>query len=248
VREVRSSGSAYLGDHGGQGEAGRVDERSTLTLRPSTVVTIAFRSHWGPRYRPRHDVLTAEKAIESLILGLLRRRGGRRQSAAALAYDAHDGAGLSGSTQWHNAVRARFYMKSAKPDGGEQPDNDLREIVFKKNQYGPKEETIALRYRDGMFLPVPGVGSLDRAARAQKMDDLFLMLLDRSMGQGRNVSEKKNANTYAPARFAEEPEAKTAHATKKELTDAMERLFRADKIHVASYGYASRGWTRIERK
>jgi RecA-family ATPase len=160
-----------------------------------------------------------------------------------------DGTGLSGSTQWHAAVRARFYMKSVKPDNDTtQPDDDLREIVFMKNQYGPKAETIVLRYRDGMFLPVPGVGSLERAARDQKMDDLFLTLLDRFMGQGRNVSDKKTAHTYAPSRFAEEREAKAAHATSKELAAAMERLFRASKIHVASYGYASRGWTRIERK
>jgi len=41
--------------------------------------------------------------------------------------------GLSGSTQWHNAVRARFYLKGIKVEAGEQPDNDLRELVFKKN-------------------------------------------------------------------------------------------------------------------
>ncbi len=45
--------------------------------------------------------------------------------------------GLSGSTQWHNAVRARCYLKSIKPESGEQPEDDLRELVFKKNQYGP---------------------------------------------------------------------------------------------------------------
>src|SRR5262249_39165349 len=39
--------------------------------------------------------------------------------------------GLSGNTQWHAAVRARFYLKGVKPDPGEQPDGDLRELVFK---------------------------------------------------------------------------------------------------------------------
>ena len=77
---------------------------------------------------------------------------------------------------------------------------------------------------------------------------MFLKLLDRSIEQGRNLSDKKTANTFAPSRFADEPEAKTEHVTKKELADAMERLFRAGKIHVVSYGYASRGWNRIERK
>src|SRR5215510_11515525 len=54
--------------------------------------------------------------------------------------------GLSGNTQWHNAVRARSYLKSVKPEAGEQPDTDLRELVFKKNNYGPVSESIVLRY------------------------------------------------------------------------------------------------------
>jgi RecA-family ATPase len=160
----------------------------------------------------------------------------------------NSGSGISGSTAWHGAFRFRQYLKGVKASDGEQPDNDLRELQFLKNQYGPLGETITLKYQRGLFLPVPGVGSLEHAAREQKMDDMFLMLLDRSIGQGRNVSDKKNANTYAPARFAEEPEAKAQHATRCEFAEAMERLFRTNKIHVATYGKPSRGWTRIERK
>jgi hypothetical protein len=139
-------------------------------------------------------------------------------------------------------------MKGVKPESGEQPDDGLREIVFKKNQYGPKAESVVLRYSNGIFQPVPSAGSLERMAREQKMGDLFLTLLDRSVEQGRNVSDKKTANTYAPSRFAEEPEAKAERATKHELAEAMERLFRAGRIHVVSYGLPSKGWTRIERK
>jgi hypothetical protein len=64
--------------------------------------------------------------------------------------------GLSGTTQWHNAVRARFYMKSVKPEDGEQPDTDLRKVVFKKNNYSAISESIVLRYTNGLFLPLPG--------------------------------------------------------------------------------------------
>jgi RecA-family ATPase len=60
--------------------------------------------------------------------------------------------GLSGTTQWHNVVRARFYMKSVKPEDGEQPNTDLRELVFKKNNYGAISESIVLRYTNGLFL------------------------------------------------------------------------------------------------
>jgi RecA-family ATPase len=157
------------------------------------------------------------------------------------------GSGISGSTAWHGAFRFRQYLRGIKTSD-EQPDNNLRELQFLKNQYGPLGETLALKYQRGLFLPVPGAGSLERAARDQKMDDLFLMLLDRSIGQGRNVSDKKTANSYAPNRFAGEPEAKEQRATKPELAEAMERLFRANKIHVVTYGKPSQGWTRIERK
>src|SRR5262245_40274367 len=52
------------------------------------------------------------------------------------------GSGISGSTAWHGAFRFRQYLRGVKPDNGEQPDNDLRQLEFKKNQYGPTAEAI----------------------------------------------------------------------------------------------------------
>jgi RecA-family ATPase len=92
--------------------------------------------------------------------------------------------GLSGSTQWHNAVRARSYLKSVKAEDGELVDNDLREIVFKKNQYGRISESIVLRYESGLYLPVAGE-SFDAAARAQAAQDVFLALLKRFANESR---------------------------------------------------------------
>jgi len=161
------------------------------------------------------------------------------------------GTGLSGSTQWHNAVRARIYVKGVKPEGGEQPDDDLREIEFKKNQYGRKAETIVVRYTNGLFLPVPGTGALstiERAAADAKAEQTFLTLLDRLNRQDRNVSDKPNANNYAPTLFAAETEAKDAGIKKPALEDAMRRLFQADKIRLEPYGAPSRGLQKLTRK
>ena len=77
----------------------------------------------------------------------------------------NSGSGLSGSTGWHNSVRARMYLHSTTPTEGEQPDNDLREIEFKKNNYGPKGHGIVLRYKNGLFLPEPELSSLEKAKR-----------------------------------------------------------------------------------
>ena len=62
---------------------------------------------------------------------------------------------MAHSAFWH-------YLTSVKAKDGEQPEGDLRELQFKKNQYGPAAESIVLRYQRGLFLPVGGTSSLDR--------------------------------------------------------------------------------------
>jgi RecA-family ATPase len=49
----------------------------------------------------------------------------------------NSGSGISGSTAWHGAFRFRQYLIGIKPEAGEQPDTDLRQLEFRKNQYGP---------------------------------------------------------------------------------------------------------------
>ncbi len=153
------------------------------------------------------------------------------------------GSGISGSTAWHGAFRFRQYLTGVKADAGEQPDDDLRQLEFKKNQYGPKCETIVLRYERGLFLPERGLGSLEKAAQDQKDDELFVTLLARHEQQGRNVSDKPTAPTYAPTMFSQEPGAKGV--SKARLADAMRRLFAANQIHIETYGRPSRPYSKI---
>ncbi len=153
------------------------------------------------------------------------------------------GSGISGSTAWHGAFRFRHYLTSVKPKDGEQPEGDLRELQFKKNQYGPAAESIVLRYQRGLFLPEGGTSSLDRAQREQNAEDVFLDLLKRYDNQGRSVNEKPTSNNYAPASFCKERAA--AGLRKGDLEGAMRRLFEKSKIHVESYGRPSRPATRL---
>jgi RecA-family ATPase len=151
----------------------------------------------------------------------------------------NSGSGLSGSTAWHGAFRFRQYLKGVKAGDGEQPDNDLRELEFKKNQYGPRGNSIVLRYQHGLFLPEAGVSNLDKATRMLMAEDVFMDLLRKLSAQNRNVSDKANANNYAPTAFAREDAAKK-HAIKKgDLEQAMRGLFNADKITVEQYGKPS---------
>jgi RecA-family ATPase len=160
----------------------------------------------------------------------------------------NSGSGLSGSTAWHGAFRFRQYLKSAKADAGEQPDNDLRELEFNKNQYGPRGDSLILRYQHGLFLPEAGVSDLDKASRGAKAEDVFVELLRRFASQGRNVSDKRTANNYAPSDFAQEDEAKKYRIKKPELERAMRDLFKANRICLEEYGRPSRPSTRLAVK
>jgi RecA-family ATPase len=157
----------------------------------------------------------------------------------------NSGSGISGSTAWHGAFRFRQYLRGGKTADSEQPDNDLRELQFLKNQYGPKGETVVLRYQRGLFLPEGGKSSVDKAARNSKVDDIFIALLKQFIAQGRNVSEAPRSPNNAPTKFAETAEAKEYGIKRSELHDAMNRLFKADKIIVDEYGKPSNRHRRV---
>src|SRR5262249_9784856 len=132
------------------------------------------------------------------------------------------GSGLSGSTQWHNTVRARAYFrkpKAADEDDDETPDSGRRELHFHKNQYGPLAHHVELKWSNGLRLRRSvTAGSTNRDTQ---MEELFLILLRRFTAQGRDVSANKSP-TYAPAKFADTPEAKKAKVSSRALATAME--------------------------
>ena len=146
--------------------------------------------------------------------------------------------GLSGSTQWHNAVRARAYLKSVNAEPGEQPESDLRELIFKKNQYGRKGETIVLRYQNGMFLPERGVSDLEKLAHDAKAEETFLELMKLHDDRGDTMSHKTTANNYAPSMFAKDTQAKDRKLRKGDFEGAMARLL--DKAVFGSKSMAER--------
>jgi RecA-family ATPase len=155
------------------------------------------------------------------------------------------GSGLSGSTAWHGAFRFRQYFTGVKAETGEQPDSDLRQLEFKKNQYGPLGKTIVVRYQNGLFLPERGMSNLDKAAREAEADRTFIDLLKRFLEAGRNVSDKSSSPNYAPRAFAKEAEAKKTDLRSAELEEAMRRLFANSKIVVEPYGKESNRHERI---
>ena len=155
------------------------------------------------------------------------------------------GSGLSGSTAWHGAFRFRQYLKGVKADKGDQPENDLRELEFKKNQYGPLGETIAVTWRDGVFVPERSGSSLDALAREQEINEIFLKIMARLLHQGKDLSPHGTAHNYAPTILAGQQEAKDAKIRKRDFEAAFDRLLNANRIHIATEGPPSKQRKRV---
>ena len=116
----------------------------------------------------------------SLLTRVARRANGSVQLVSHPSLTGiNTGTGLSGSTHWHNAVRARSYLRSPKTEEGQQPDPDLRELEFMKVQYGSLPDTIVLRYQNGMFLPETGILSRPKQVQPEIAQKIFLDLLKR---------------------------------------------------------------------
>jgi RecA-family ATPase len=176
-------------------------------------------------------------------------RGLAIESEAAVALLSHPSltgmstdSGLSGSTGWHNSARGRWYLKAFAADGDANSDRVVLE--FKKNNYGPKDEQIVLRWRNGVYVPEARAGTFEQMAAERKVDEVFIDLLRRFTKEGRNVCDKKGTS-FAPALFSDEPDAKANKIANKALGDAMRRLFAAGKIRVVTEGPVSKQRSRI---
>ena len=123
-------------------------------------------------------------------------------------------------------------------EAGEQPDSDLRELSFKKSNYGPLSESIVLRYQNGLFLPERGMSNLEAASRDQHVDDVFLRVLARLISQGRDLGPNATASNYAPTVMMRHPDA--SGVRKAELEAAMSRLLDANRIHIEAIGPVSK--------
>ena len=168
---------------------------------------------------------------------------------AAAADSSHQG--LAGVMNWHDMPRGRMFFNRIKTDDDKEIDKDLRQLICKKNNYGPDDETIIMRWKtgtngSGVFVMEPKPGSLEAMAENKRAEELFLSSLQRLNDQNRGpFSHKEKSNNYAPAAIAALPEAKTAGIKKAALAQAMDRLINAKKITIEPYGSPSKGWTKL---
>jgi RecA-family ATPase len=66
------------------------------------------------------------------------------------------GSGLSGSTDWNNAVRSRLYLQMPKTVDGAVPNKGLRTFQGKKSNYGERGGMFDVVWREGVFVRLQG--------------------------------------------------------------------------------------------
>jgi RecA-family ATPase len=147
----------------------------------------------------------------------------------------NDGTGRSGSTGWNNSGRWRCNFTRIK-------DDDFRQLEIIKNNYGPTGEKVRLRWERGVYVPEGSTGTPYQAAAMQKVDDLFIRLLEERNAQARWVTPVK-AVGYAPKELAAMPSAEGCTAAA--LASAMERLLATKRIIVESFGPPSKQRQRL---
>jgi RecA-family ATPase len=233
------------------------DRDACLAAAPSRSAALAATPLWLAlerhvvRRKPRllildslADMFAGEENVRRHVRGfivLLKRLAIKHRLAVALI--AHPsltgmntGSGLSGSTDWHNGPRARLYFERPK----DKEDEDLRTLTVKKAQYAREGTVFRLRRKPGHFVyegKEGGGAPYDRAAASAKSERVFLTLLTTYYEQDRTVSPSPSAN-FAPTAFESDDDAEGV--TKKAFKRAMDRLLKANRIHVETVGPPSR--------
>lgn len=209
-------------------------------IDPDDVVFVdGISDTFGGNEIARHEV----KAFVNTLLGLLEADQG------ALVLIGHvnkpsaqqaNSEGYSGSTQWHNAVRARSYLYPETERDGETGDTERTGnliLELQKSNLGKADQQLTFRWDDAarMFVADAGTGGhwLDRQEQEAHAEAVFLRLLDKLNAEGRPVSAAPTSPNNAPKAMARQPS--RDGLTRRELSKAMERLFDAGKIRMEEY-------------
>jgi RecA-family ATPase len=156
----------------------------------------------------------------------------------------NDGTGRAGTVQWRNAGRWFLNFVSANRDKNDTGDDGDRELIVDKLNYGRPGERVRLRWKNGVFAPVPVGSAFERAAAEIPIDEAFLRCLDIKSAQRINVFFHKGRG-YAPAMF--EGMAEAGGYKRPALAKAMERLMSDGRIKNEPYGPPSRSSVRLVR-
>jgi RecA-family ATPase len=178
-------------------------------------------------------------------LGLLARE--TQGAVVALAHPSRwgmsSGSGESGSTAWLGTFRSLLHLATPKPDDGTPPDPEMRLLTRTKSNAARRDETIELRWKDGVFVPSHAPSGIVGSIERRTCEQVFLDLLDKTTTEGQPVSSNSRAANYAPRLFASRPERE--RFTQADFQRAMQALFASGGIANQEYGRKSDMRSRI---
>jgi RecA-family ATPase len=177
-------------------------------------------------------------------------------------YTGADGRGAGSVRDAARAQRVLNIMSAAEAEKHRIAEHErrlyVRVDIDKANNAPPQEaawlhlDNVTLPNGDEVGVMEPwqhpagaGPDSPERRAMENQADEMFLMLLGRFTLQGRIVSDRKGRN-YAPAMFANDPDAMRAKVGKAALEAAMERLFGAARIRATDSETGGKTVHRLE--
>jgi RecA-family ATPase len=208
---------------------------SALDHRAKLVIVDTVADTFGGNH---NDPGQARQFVQQALGGLARKIEG---TVVACAHPSRagqrSGEGDGYSVQWDATFRSRAYLSRPK-DNDDSADRDTRVLSRKSANYASRDETIELRWKNGVLVRTdqPGIigGIMQRSCQ-----HVFLDLLEKVTDQGRYVSDSSNTRRYAPALFVqqqEEAEVGQRRYTRRDFERAMERLFADGAIALRQAG------------
>lgn len=152
------------------------------------------------------------------------------------------GSGISGSTAWHNSVRARaFLSRPMTADGNQDYEDPARVLKFPKNNSGPASGAKSLEWADGVFRATGTVTGGVRSLDAVDIIELHVAMQERLRAwveQGSQVASSTDFPGGFVNRLSKMAEFKGY--TRSQLINAQEALIARKKIARVEIGPASR--------
>jgi RecA-family ATPase len=128
------------------------------------------------------------------------------------------GTGTSGTVGWEGLFRARDYMTIPMAANGEPEDRNARHMQCWKNNWAPWGGELRLHWHNGVLVP----DQIDEASKPS-VEDVFLMLLDRQIARGENLSAVPGPN-YAATVFSRMSAAENWGYSKDRFSWALNQL------------------------
>jgi hypothetical protein len=124
---------------------------------------------------------------------------------------------------------------------------NARVLERKKANYAQREDSIDLRWKDGVFTTARQASGIIAAIEKRTCDRVFLDLLDKTAAVRQWVSSNSRSGNYAPKLFLKRLLRETEGFTRADFEFAMQTLFAAREIINVDYGRSGDQKTGIAR-